>query len=355
MAVASLSDYQCECANPNAVKTPQTYKQGPVVRLDKDVREIQKWAGADESKGASMTRETRTALRDKIADYQKQNGIEAKTPGELNKDTLDRMRQDKSLPQGLTDSLQKVNPYYKPDALPRIICVTKPGEDVKPMATSPTAPKANEASNIGGPKDNLDKMGIINQDVPPEREAKFYADMSVKFADMVQKKSGLPLTGKMDDTTIAAMKSGPQFKNLSPQVDKWKSAGLIDKDGNWDQKRHIEMRVESWDVKEPAALAQSIIDKAQLSARAEVASGSGPKQSAPAGNNPFAGVSASSNYEPAGKLNFEGSVQPAFAAAKYHGGPQSLEVMARTPAVDAPKTPTAEPQSVMNISSIVAP
>jgi hypothetical protein len=42
MPAATLSDYQCECANPNAAKTPQTYKQGPVVRLDRDVREVQK-------------------------------------------------------------------------------------------------------------------------------------------------------------------------------------------------------------------------------------------------------------------------------------------------------------------------
>lgn len=233
---ATLSEYQCECAAPSAVQTPQTYKQGPVVRLDKDVREVQKWAGVDQ--GGSMNRESRTALRDKVAEYQRQNGIEAKTPGELNKDTLDRMRQDKALPGGLVDSLEKVNPYYKPDGLPRITCVTKPGEEVKPVAKT-EAPKVAE-------KPSLDKMGIINQDVPPEKEAQFYADMSKKYAEMVQEKCKLPKTGKFDEETLNKIKEDPQFKNLSPQIDKWKSAGLIDKDGNWDQKRHAELRVESW-------------------------------------------------------------------------------------------------------------
>ena len=345
----SLSQYQCDCANPNATVTPKTYKQGPVVRRDAEVKQVQKWAGIEDPKGASMTRETRTALRDKVAEYQKQNGIEAKTPGELNKDTLERMRQDKSLPGGLVDSLEKVNPYYKPEGLPRVTCVVKPGEEVKPQipkaevqASGPTnliSPKAAE-------KPSLDKLGIINQDVPPEKEAEFYAGMSKKFADMVQKKSGLPETGKFDEGTVAAMKADPQFKNLAPQVDKWRSAGLIDKDGNWDQKRHAQLRVESWGVQEPAA-SNPLAGVKSPSASGAVMNipyrpGTDPApvimnvptdMSKPQGGN-IMKLTAADSYVQGGQMDFKSSplsVQPMFLAAKENVGPQSLEVMARAP------------------------
>lgn len=328
----SLSDYQCECANPNAATTPKTYKQGPVVRLDKDVREVQKWAGIEDSKGASMTRDTRTAMRDKIAEYQKQNGIQTQTPGELNKDTLDRMRQDKTLPQGLADSLEKVKPYYKPQDLPRVTCVTPPAQS---GGAQPVTPKS---------------LGLMDVDLPPARQAALQADMVEKAARMVQKKEGLPETGRMDDSTAAAMKGKPEYKALTPQIEKWKEAGLIDKEGKWDQKRDVEMRIEAWKVKPSASADKSGPAQDNPFAGKKFNGGEGLITKGPAStadpaprtitgpardtdSKPTFLKTSADGFMPQGKLNFEGSIQPSFTAARDHIGSQSMEVMARAPSV----------------------
>ncbi len=315
--VRSLSDYQRECADSNAIKTPKTYKQGPVVRLDQDVREAQKWAGVNlDGKGAaSMNRDTRTALRDKIEEYQRQNGIEAKTPGELNKDTLEKMRQDKSLPTGLTDSLQKVNPYYKPEGIPRITCVVPGGGD------KPAAPTDSVAPVKPAEPRTPQSLGLMDVDLPPERQAALQAQMVDRVSRMVQKREGLPETGRMDESTISAMKDKPDYQVISARVGQWKEAGLLTRDGQWDKGADVQMRKEAWklnaDKPDPNAHLFADMTDAQ------------PKTSA-------------NTYMPEGKLGFEGSAQSAFGMAKDNTDSQSLEVQARTPKVDAPAEPDSK-------------
>lgn len=361
MPAATLSDYQCECANPNAVKTPQTYKQGPVVRLDRDVREIQKWAGIEDSKGASMTRETRTALRDKIAEYQKQNGLDAKTPGELNPATLERMRQDKSLPQGLTDSLQKVNPYYKPEGLPRITCTVKPGETAPEAGASPAAavkPRSLDSYKLADGK-GMD----VDQRELPRIQAEALQNITRNF----QRGQGMGQSGLMDQGTIDRMKATPGYEAFGRQIESWKKDGLVDGQGRWDQKRDADIRAQVAAAQKP-----QVAKPAELSMITNAPGSEGERrvrelESGAPGSNPFAGKTLQGNsgtfmdllhrstdpapviiqgpYRPSdtptvmmpltgGRFNFDATIQPTFVTAIAHSGPQSLEVMARAPKQD---------------------
>lgn len=373
MPAATLSDYQCECANPNAAKTPQTYKQGgPVVRLDRDVREVQKWAGIEDPKGASMTRDTRTALRDKIAEYQKQNGLDVKTPGELNQATLDRMRQDKTLPEGLADSLQKVKPYYKPEALPRITCVAKPGEAVPEAGANKTAPV--EPRSLDSYKLSDGKGMDVDQRELPRIQAEALQNITRDF----QRRQGMGQSGLMDQGTIDRMKSTPGYEAFGRQIESWKKDGLVDGQGRWDQKRDADIRAQVAAAQKPqvpkAAEPSGItnIDPAEWrkkwqagAAEAEIAGQGKP------GTNPFAGKTLQGGEstfikgpallsdpapitiqgparlsEPMGlmmpvqwgqRFDFENAtIQPTFVTASAHSGSQSLEVMARTPKQDGP-------------------
>lgn len=366
MPAATLSDYQCECANPNAAKTPQTYKQGPVVRLDRDVREVQKWAGIEDPKGASMTRDTRTALRDKIAEYQKQNGLDAKTPGELNQATLDRMRQDKTLPEGLADSLQKVKPYYKPEALPRITCVTKPGETA-PEAGANTAAPAKPPRTLDSYKLADGKGMDVDQRELPRIQAEALQNITRDF----QRRQGMGQSGLMDQGTIDRMKSTPGYEAFGRQIESWKKDGLVDGQGRWDQKRDADIRAQVAAAQKPqaprAAEPSGIgnMDPAEWKKKWQ-AGAAEAGQGKPA--DPLAGTKGSSGLQtlewrsdrdsgrpnfmtlpnrvgdsggtfmPASgeRFNFESTIQPTFVTAIAHSGPQSLEVMARAPKQDGP-------------------
>jgi len=249
-----LSNYFVACAEDSAKPKfdkpdVSSLKQGKVVRLESDVSKVQAWAGmqTERRNEGRMTVDTRQAIQQKIADYQRENNIEVagqNPAGHINAATLDAMRNDPNVPKEVVESLAKVKNFmvYSKEITSEAICKIPDVTDNQGFAPVQTPEEIANAARY-------DSLNLSKADAPPSVLAKNQAEALGQVLTQYQKGAGLPETGRFDNATLDQINNDPNATGMKEQYKVWDNAGLITNDGKWDQQREVQIRLGEWDAR----------------------------------------------------------------------------------------------------------